>query len=128
MIRNKMARVLCAALLALLLAGCAGLGKNETPQSMGAKNLLSVRQGIIAAAETANALCAQGIMKQDACDKALKIYVDAQYTYVAASDAFLLYLTAKDDASRQKYEAINARLMAVFTDLDTLIKIYGGAK
>jgi hypothetical protein len=110
----------------VMSGGCASLsGKNETPESLAAKSLLLARQGIIASAETVDTLCTQGIMKQDACDQARKIYVDAQPVYTATSDAFLLYMTSKDDASRQRYEAMQPRLMSLFTDLDALVKKYG---
>ena len=111
----------------LAIGGCATMQK-ETPESLTAKSLLSARQGIIAAAQTADSLCSQGIMKQDACDEARKLYRDAQPAYTAAADAFLVYLTAKDPAAKQSLEALQPRLLAIYTDMDGLIKKYGGAK
>ncbi len=110
----------------MFAGGCASLGvKNETPESLAAKGLLTARQGIIAAAQTADTLCTQGIMKRDACDQARKIYADAQPAYTAASDAFMVYLAAKDTGSRQRYEELQPKLTALFTDIDALVKRYG---
>jgi hypothetical protein len=114
----------------LATSGCAGLpGPSETPQSIVAKSLLVSRQGIIAAAETADTLCAQGIMKQEDCNQARNIYEKAQAAYTAASDAFLLSLTTHD---AQDYEAKRARLKIFSADLNILLKKYsasaGGAQ
>lgn len=117
-----------AFLLAFLMAlasihGCAGLtGKQETPQSVAAKSLLSARQGIIAAATTADALCSQGFMKQNACNQVRELYNDAQPAYAAAADAYLLWLTINDADSQRRFEATQPQLMDLFTSLDGLVK------
>jgi len=108
-------------LSALLIAGCA-TGKQETPQSLAAKSLLTARQGIIGAATTADSFCTQGILKQADCSKAERIYIKSQGIYVTASDAFLLYLVSGDAKARQEYDKVLPSLQALLTDLDSLTK------
>lgn len=116
-------------LLAVLLAGCAtDQAAKQSPQAIAAKSLLSARQGVIAAATTADDLCRQGVMGQKQCDTARLIYDQAQTAYATASDALLVYVVANDETSRQKFEATQPRLMALFTDLDSLVRSFEGGK
>jgi hypothetical protein len=109
-------------MLCLGVFGCATTGKQETPQSIAAKSLLTTRQAIIATATTADSLCAQGYLQQDDCTRASYLYIQAQAAYAVASDAFLVYLTAGDAASRQAYDKAFPPLASLFTDLDSLVK------
>jgi len=110
-------------LFIICLAGCA---TTETPQSMAAKSLLTARQGVIAAATTADELCIQGVMKQKDCDRAKEIYTQAQAAYLTASDAYLLYLLAADQASLDRFRDAEGRLQALFLDIDGLAKSFQG--
>ncbi|MRR33171.1 hypothetical protein EG829_00525 [bacterium] len=124
------ARLPFLAFLALLLTAClyAGCATTETPQSIAAKSLLSSRQGVIAAATTVDALCSQGIIGKADCDKAAKTYTQAQAAYNTASDAFLLYIQLSDSASLKRFEEAQTKLLALFLDIDTLSKTFGGTK
>lgn len=116
--------------LGMALTGCAGIqGTRQSPQAIAAKSLLSTRQGIIAAAMTADTLCTQGAMKQADCDRAEEMYGLAQQAYGTAADAFLVYLVANDELSRQMFQDTQPRLMALHADLDGLVRaIEGGAR
>lgn len=111
----------------VFMGGCAtDQTANQTPQAIAAKSLLSARQGVIAAATTADALCSQGIMSQADCDKAKGIYTQAQQAYTTASDAFLVYLVANDEISKKQFEDTQPRLMALYTDINSLVKSFKG--
>jgi hypothetical protein len=101
-------------LLTVFISGCA---TTETPQSIAAKSLLSTRQGIIAAATTADDLCTQGVMKQPDCDTGAKVYTEAQVIYNLASDAFLVYL---DTGKPDDFEAAMSRFKTLLLDLQKL--------
>lgn len=107
----------------LALPGCATV---ETPQSLAAKSLLSTRQGVIAAATTIDSLCSQGVMRQADCNQAALIYAQAQASYAATSDAFLLFLQLSDTASLQKFQQAQLTFQALFRDIDGMATAFRG--
>jgi len=104
-------------LAALLIIGLSACATTETPQSIAVKTLLSTRQGIIAAATTADELCTQGVLRQADCDKALALYKQGQAAYLVASDAFQVYL---DTGRSGGYDLALARLRTLLLDLQAL--------
>ena len=110
-------------LLAISLTACA---TTETPQSVAAKTLLTTRQGIIAAATSADALCTRNVLKQADCDKIAVIYRRTQPAYSLASDALLLYLAAPGDAAAKvNFSDSMGKFGQILTDINT---VTGGAK
>ena len=112
----------------LLLVACAtSPTRNESPQSVSAKSLLSARQLIISAGITADSLCTTGVLKQRDCDQARDLYEQGQAAYRVAADAFLIALEAGDSSSWKEFEATQPRLMSLATNLDTLVKSFSGS-
>lgn len=103
-----------------LLTSCA---TTESPKSLAAKALLTTRQGIIASATVVDQLCSAGTLNQEECNKAAKLYKDAQPAYLSASDAFLLYLTTTEDATaQQRFQTSLTKLNSVLQDINTTIQ------
>jgi len=115
--------IVFALLLAFTLCftGCASTGAKESPQSVAAKALLASRQGIVAAATTADALCTQGVMKQAECDKAAGIYQQAQLAWTTAADGFLVFIQTGEANS---YNQAMPRLMALTMDMEALLQSF----
>lgn len=112
---------------AILLIGCASTSVKESPQSVGAKALLTSRQGIIAAATTVDTLCTQRVLQQSQCDQARVLYGQSQLAWTAAADAFLLFVQTGDGT---QYQAALPRLFSLTKDIDAIVAPYrnGGAK
>lgn len=126
--KNDAGKIAPLLVLGMILTGCAGI-QGQSPQAIAAKALLSTRQGVIAAATTADTLCTQGVMTQADCDRAEETYTLAQQAYGTAADAFLVYLVADDELSKQLFENTQPRLQALHADLAGLVKsVEGGAR
>lgn len=107
----------------LLLNACAG----ETAMSTTAKGLLSSRLTVIGLAETADALCAKGLLKQPDCDTAKDSYLKAQVTYKAGSDALLAWVATGVDGGSTAQSSL-ATVNSLMGNIQGVVNGFTGGK
>lgn len=110
-------------LLAFNLGGCAG----ETVMSTTAKGLLSSRLTVIGLAETTDALCSKGLIKQPDCDTAKDAYTKAQTAYKTASDALLAWVATGTDANGTAATSLST-VNTLLGNMQGVVNTYTGGK
>jgi len=119
--RLPLLSVLALGCTLMLCAGCATL-KTEGPEVTAGKALLAVKQTVVTAAVTADALCGSGQMSAENCDRARAAYEIAKPAYDSAVDAYLLMIQGGDPAA---FGGALARLQGLAQNMAVLT---GGAK
>lgn len=110
-------------LLAFSLSGCAG----ETAMSTTAKGLLSSRLTVIGLAETTDALCSKGVIKQPDCDTAKEAYGKAQVAYKTGSDALLTWVATGSDANGTAASSLTT-VNGLLGNMQSVVNTYTGGK
>jgi hypothetical protein len=114
-------------LITLLVLGLFGCATTETPMSLTAKGLLSGRLTVIGLAQTSDALCTQGIMKQAQCDLAKDSYQKAQAAYKVGSDAMLAWIVTGTDGGNTAQSSL-AAVNSLAGNMQTVVNTFTGGK
>lgn len=114
-------------LIPLLMFAVAGCATTEAPMSITAKGLLSGRLTTIGLAQTADALCTQGVMKQSQCDMAKDSYQKAQVAYKAGSDAMLAWVVTGADGGNAAQSSL-ATVNSLVGNMQSVVNTFTGGK
>lgn len=109
----------------VLLAGCATL-RNDTPEALAAKSLLTAKEGIVAAARTGDALCDERRLAPEKCGQLADYYRRAMPAYDLAADSLAAAIRIGDAQGWARYQAARHSLFALYDDMLRLTK--GGAQ
>lgn len=121
-----MKKLLVVLMAALCLTACA---TTESPMSITAKGLLSGRLAVIGMAETSDALCQKGVLKQPDCDTAKDTYQKAQVAYKTGSDALLAWVATGVDGgntAQSSLATVNSLVGNMQSVVNTFIQPQGG--